>query len=184
MAGVSHQGRASARDPERLARVPKRRELRHRREGDRYLWQRHDEARRGPDQVSDPRWPQPRRLGTPSRFRSGASRAKEHTSSTVCVLMSMPGAQRLPRCERDHAAAARILVPDEHLSADGRPFRFYFCQREAVETFIYLAEIERVRLVSRPAGLRDAGNDRRARRRRGASGSRSRWRRARARRWR
>jgi type III restriction enzyme len=29
--------------------------------------------------------------------------------------------------------------------ADGAPFRFYFCQREAVETFIYLAEIERVR---------------------------------------
>ncbi len=34
---------------------------------------------------------------------------------------------------------------DEHRSDDGRPFRFYFCQREAVETFIYLAEIERVR---------------------------------------
>ncbi|MCP9485909.1 MAG: DEAD/DEAH box helicase family protein [Gaiellaceae bacterium MAG52_C11] len=34
---------------------------------------------------------------------------------------------------------------DEHRRADGLPFRFYFCQREAVETFIYLTEIERVR---------------------------------------
>jgi type III restriction enzyme len=38
---------------------------------------------------------------------------------------------------------------DEHRSDDGRPFRFYFCQREAVETFIYLTEIEPVR------GLKD-----------------------------
>lgn len=38
---------------------------------------------------------------------------------------------------------------DEHRSVDGRPFRFYFCQREAVETFIYLTEIEPVR------GLKD-----------------------------
>ncbi len=33
---------------------------------------------------------------------------------------------------------------DEHRTDDGRPFRFYFCQREAVETFIYLTEIEPV----------------------------------------
>jgi type III restriction enzyme len=38
---------------------------------------------------------------------------------------------------------------DEHRFDDGRPFRFYFCQREAVETFIYLTEIEPVR------GLKD-----------------------------
>jgi type III restriction enzyme len=38
---------------------------------------------------------------------------------------------------------------DEHRSDDGGPFRFYFCQREAVETFIYLNEIEPVR------GLKD-----------------------------
>lgn len=37
---------------------------------------------------------------------------------------------------------------DEHLSAAGTPFRFYFCQREAVETFIYLNEIERVRWLA------------------------------------
>jgi len=34
---------------------------------------------------------------------------------------------------------------DEHRTVDGFPFRFYFCQREAVETFIFLAEIEKVR---------------------------------------
>jgi len=38
---------------------------------------------------------------------------------------------------------------DEHRGEDGWPFRFYFCQREAVETVIYLTEIEPVR------GLKD-----------------------------
>jgi len=33
---------------------------------------------------------------------------------------------------------------DEHRSETGLPFRFYFCQRESVETLIYLTEIERV----------------------------------------
>ena len=37
---------------------------------------------------------------------------------------------------------------DEHRTDDGRPFRFYFCQREAVETFIYLTEIEPVRKLA------------------------------------
>ena len=36
---------------------------------------------------------------------------------------------------------------DEHRTDDGVPFRFYFCQREAVETFVYLTEIERVRSI-------------------------------------
>ena len=46
------------------------------------------------------------------------------------------------------ATTRRLLgywFDDEHRSEDGQPFRFYFCQREAVETFVYLAEIERVR---------------------------------------
>ncbi len=50
------------------------------------------------------------------------------------------------------ASSRRLLgfwFGDEHRFADGRPFRFYFCQREAVETFIYLTEIEPVR------GLKD-----------------------------
>jgi len=50
------------------------------------------------------------------------------------------------------ATSRRLLgfwFADEHRFNDGRPFRFYFCQREAVETFIYLTEIEPVR------GLKD-----------------------------
>ncbi len=50
------------------------------------------------------------------------------------------------------ATSRRLLgfwFADEHRSDDGGPFRFYFCQREAVETFIYLNEIEPVR------GLKD-----------------------------
>jgi len=50
------------------------------------------------------------------------------------------------------ATTRRLLAfwfADEHRFDDGRPFRFYFCQREAVETFIYLTEIEPVR------GLKD-----------------------------
>lgn len=50
------------------------------------------------------------------------------------------------------ATSRRLLgfwFADEHRFDDGRPFRFYFCQREAVETVIYLTEIEPVR------GLKD-----------------------------
>ncbi len=50
------------------------------------------------------------------------------------------------------ATSRRLLAfwfADEHRGDDGRPFRFYFCQREAVETVIYLTEIEPVR------GLKD-----------------------------
>jgi len=46
------------------------------------------------------------------------------------------------------ATTRRLLAfwfDDDHRREDGTPFRFYFCQREAVETFIYLSEIERVR---------------------------------------
>ncbi len=50
------------------------------------------------------------------------------------------------------ATSKRLLgfwFDDEHRGNDGLPFRFYFCQREAVETVIYLTEIEHVR------GLKD-----------------------------
>jgi len=33
---------------------------------------------------------------------------------------------------------------EDHRRPSGEPFRFFFCQREAVETFIYLSEIKRV----------------------------------------
>ncbi len=50
------------------------------------------------------------------------------------------------------ATSRRLLgfwFADEHRGDDGTPFRFYFCQREAVETVIYLTEVEPVR------GLKD-----------------------------
>lgn len=50
------------------------------------------------------------------------------------------------------ATSRRLLgfwFADEHRADGGVPFRFYFCQREAVETVIYLTEIEPVR------GLKD-----------------------------
>lgn len=34
---------------------------------------------------------------------------------------------------------------EDHRNADGSPFRYFFCQREAVETFIYLTEVEGAR---------------------------------------
>jgi type III restriction enzyme len=36
---------------------------------------------------------------------------------------------------------------EDHVTPDGMPFRFYFCQREAVETFVYLTEIREVRSI-------------------------------------
>ncbi len=48
------------------------------------------------------------------------------------------------------ATSRRLLgfwFADEHRFEDGRPFRFYFCQREAVETLVYLTEIEPVRAL-------------------------------------
>ena len=51
------------------------------------------------------------------------------------------------RAQNYHGASAtsrRLLAfwfGDEHRFDDGRPFRFYFCQREAVETAVYLAEV-------------------------------------------
>jgi len=59
------------------------------------------------------------------------------------------------RAQRYHGASAtsrRLLAfwfADEHRTDDGGPFQFYFCQREAVETFIYLNEIKPV------CGLKD-----------------------------
>ncbi len=42
----------------------------------------------------------------------------------------------------------RFWFEEDHRRPTGEPFRFFFCQREAVETFIFLAEIERVESFS------------------------------------
>jgi type III restriction enzyme len=60
-------------------------------------------------------------------------------------------AWRAPNYPGASATSRRLLgywFADEHRAENGTPFRFYFCQREAVETFIYLTEIERVRKLA------------------------------------
>ncbi len=57
----------------------------------------------------------------------------------------MPGAHKsYPGASATSRRLLSFWFADEHRSEDGQPFRFYFCQREAVETFIYLTEIEPV----------------------------------------
>lgn len=49
------------------------------------------------------------------------------------------------------ATAKRLLEHwflDEHQTPDGDPFRYYFCQREATETVIYLHEVARSRTLA------------------------------------
>ncbi len=45
------------------------------------------------------------------------------------------------------ATSRRLLefwFDNDHRLADGQPFRFYYCQREAVETLVFLFEVERI----------------------------------------
>ncbi|MHB1538717.1 MAG: DEAD/DEAH box helicase [Solirubrobacteraceae bacterium] len=58
-------------------------------------------------------------------------------------------AQGYPNASTTTERLLGFWFADEHRTPSGQPFQFYFCQREAVETFIYLTEIEPVR------GLKD-----------------------------
>ncbi|HTX30805.1 MAG TPA: DEAD/DEAH box helicase family protein [Solirubrobacteraceae bacterium] len=58
-------------------------------------------------------------------------------------------AQRYPGISDTSRRLLGFWFADDHRTQSGEPFRFYFCQREAVETVIYLTEIELVR------GLKD-----------------------------
>ena len=148
VAGLSDARGAGARDAERLARVPGGRALRDRREDHRHLRQRHDQARRGPHQVSDVAAPSP--LGDP--YAVPERRKPSEGTYVVNGVRARVDAWRAQGYPGASATSRRLLgfwFADEHRFDDGRPFRFYFCQREAVETFIYLTEIEPVR------GLKD-----------------------------
>jgi hypothetical protein len=106
-----------------------------------------------------------------------------HLVNGVRAAVDAWRAQAYPGATPTTERLLRFWFEDEHRTGDGVPFRFYFCQREAVETFIFLTEIERVRSfatcsTSRPKGslfspARPSG-----------SGLPSRWRRVPARRWR
>ncbi len=148
VAGLPHARGAGAGHPERLARVPRTGALRHRREDHRHLRQRHDQARRSPHQVSvaaapgvipgDPYAVPERRKPSDNTYVVNGVRARVD----AWRAQGYPGAS---------ATTKRLLAfwfADEHRIDDGRPFRFYFCQREAVETFIYLTEIEPVRKLA------------------------------------
>ncbi len=92
----------------------------------------------------------PVRPATPTPSRTGGSPARAPTPSTACGRASTRGARRGTRARRrPRAGCSASGSPTSIASTMGAPFRFYFCQREAVETFIYLTEIEPVR------GLKD-----------------------------
>jgi type III restriction enzyme len=68
-----------------------------------------------------------------------------HLVSGVRAAVDAWRANGYPGASRTTRRLLSFWFNDEHRTPDGGPFRFYFCQREAVETFIYLAEIEPVR---------------------------------------
>ena len=75
-------------------------------------------------------------------------RAPSDGTHLVNGVRAAVGAWRANRYPGASATTKRLLsfwFDDEHRRDDALPFQFYFCQREAVETFIYLTEIERVR---------------------------------------
>lgn len=47
-----------------------------------------------------------------------------------------------PRVSETSRRLLQFWFDEDHLLASGEPFRFYFCQREAMETIIYLYEVE------------------------------------------
>ncbi|MEO8967314.1 MAG: DEAD/DEAH box helicase family protein, partial [Solirubrobacteraceae bacterium] len=74
---------------------------------------------------------------------------RKPSEGTYCVngVRARVDAWRAQGYRGASATSRRLLAfwfADEHRTPDGRPFRFYFCQREAVETVIYLNEIEPV----------------------------------------
>jgi type III restriction enzyme len=70
--------------------------------------------------------------------------AGTHLVNGVRAAVDAWRAQGYPRASATTRRLLSFWFDDEHRAPDGAPFRFYFCQREAVETFIYLAEIEKV----------------------------------------
>ena len=67
-----------------------------------------------------------------------------HLVNGVRAAVDAWRANRYPSASPTTKRLLAFWFDDEHRREDGLPFQFYFCQREAVETFIYLTEIERV----------------------------------------
>jgi len=68
-----------------------------------------------------------------------------HLVNGVRAAVDAWRAQAYPSASETTKRLLRFWFEDEHRRDDGSPFSFYFCQREAVETFIYLTEIEEIR---------------------------------------
>jgi type III restriction enzyme len=95
--------------------------------------------------VSDP--PAPRSLPSGDPFNAPERRKPSEGTHLVNGIRADVEAWRANGYPNASSTTRRLLgfwFGDEHRSVDGLPFRFYFCQREAVETFIYLAEVKRV----------------------------------------
>jgi len=61
----------------------------------------------------------------------------------------MPGARRTTRAPpTPRGGCFQYWFEEDHLLPSGEAFRFYFCQREAVETLVYLYEVEQRRDVA------------------------------------
>lgn len=81
-------------------------------------------------------------------FAAPARRKPSDGTHLVNGVRSAVDAWRSQGYPGTSATSKRLLgywFEDEHRSEDGFPFRFYFCQHEAVETLIYLNEVEGVR---------------------------------------
>lgn len=70
-----------------------------------------------------------------------------HLVNGVRAAVDAWRANRYPGASETTRNLLRFWFEEDHRTRDGAPFRFYFCQREAVETFIYLNEIEQVRSI-------------------------------------
>ncbi len=90
-----------------------------------------------------------RTAASPSGDPYAVPRRRKPSEGTYAVngVRARVDAWRTQGYPQASATSRRLLsfwFADEHRAADGRPFRFYFCQREAVETFLYLTEIDPV----------------------------------------
>ena len=92
-------------------------------------WEEPDRYRQG-DEIIDGR--RPSQLDIPKTLRGHVNRWRESgyegSSETSCILLTH-------------------WFRGEHLIGDSG-FRYYFCQREAIETLVYLYEVEQARTVS------------------------------------
>jgi type III restriction enzyme len=88
-----------------------------------------------------PKINEPDPYGVPLRRRPSDN---THLVNGVRAAVDAWRAQGYPRASATTRRLLNYWFEDDHVMADGQPFRFYFCQREAVETFIYLTEIAQV----------------------------------------